>query len=76
MVGNPDLPFVAGELGRYKPEYGTINVVLVDLPKKVPHTAVVSSESLVHNGDGVHFDAPSADEMGKRYAKAMAATAP
>jgi len=71
LAGNEKLPFVAGELGRYKPNYSYINTVLVDLPKKVPYTAVISSEGLVHNGDGIHFDAISADELGKRYAKGM-----
>ena len=70
-VGKKRLPFVAGELGRYKDGYRTINEVIVNLPKKVSRTAVVSSEGLVHNGDGTHFDSPSADEFGKRYAKAM-----
>lgn len=71
LAGNEKLPFVAGELGRYKPNYSYINAVLMDLPKKVPYTAVVSSEGLEHNGDGIHFDAISADELGKRYAKGM-----
>jgi hypothetical protein len=71
LTGNPGLPFVAGELGRYKESYSPINAVLAGLPEKVRGTAVVSSEGFVHNGDGVHFDAPSADEFGKRYAKAM-----
>ncbi|CAG4999892.1 hypothetical protein DYBT9275_02337 [Dyadobacter sp. CECT 9275] len=70
-VGKKRLPFVAGELGRYKANYAFINEVIVHLPQKVSRTAVVSSDGLVHNGDGTHFDSPSADEFGKRYAKAM-----
>jgi len=70
-VKNEKLPFVAGELGRYKPNYQLINDVIVHLPEKVRYTAVVSSDDLVHNGDVTHFDSPSADEFGKRYAKAM-----
>ena len=71
LTGDLRLPFVAGELGRYKENYNLINAVLVDLPSTVPYTTVISSEGLNHNGDGIHFDAGSADELGKRYAKAM-----
>lgn len=65
------LPFVVGKLGMYKDNYQIINEILVQLPEKVVFTSVVSSEGLVHNGDGVHFDSKSADEVGKRFAKAM-----
>jgi len=70
-VHNENLPFVIGELGRYKPEYHFINEVIMGLPEKVKNTALISSEGLEHNGDGVHFDSESAIEFGKRYAKAM-----
>lgn len=72
-TGNPDLPFLAGELGRYKPNYHFINDVLPELPRQSPHTAVISSEGLWHKGDGTHFDSPSATALGRRYAKAMQA---
>ena len=71
LVNNDKLPFVAGELGKYEPNYKYINEVLLGLPKKVRYTSVASSEGFVHNGDNVHFDSPSADEFGKRYAKGM-----
>jgi hypothetical protein len=71
LAGDKKLPFVAGELGKYEPGYKVINDILVNLPAKVSNTALVSSEGLVHNGDHVHFDAASAGELGKRYAKAM-----
>lgn len=71
LVGNPDLPFVAGELGRYRPVYANINVQLAKLPAMVPYTAVASSEGLVHKGDSTHFDGPSAQEMGRRMAVQM-----
>ncbi|QNL49218.1 DUF1080 domain-containing protein [Olivibacter sp. SDN3] len=71
VVGNPELPFVVGELGKYRADYLNINKVLVDLPKKVPHTYLVSSEGLWHKGDGTHFDSPSASTFGKRFAEAM-----
>lgn len=71
LTGNPNLPFVAGELGYYKNEYQNINAALKSLPQKVKQTAVVSAEGLVHKGDGVHFDAASANELGLRFAQKM-----
>jgi hypothetical protein len=71
LVNNPDLPFIVGELGRYRPEFANINNELLKLPAMVPHTAVATSEGLVHRGDTLHFDSPSADELGRRYAKKM-----
>jgi hypothetical protein len=71
LTGNPNLPFVVGELGRYRPEYAIINTELVKLPALIPNTAVASSEGLVHKGDTVHFDSASAEELGKRYAVKM-----
>lgn len=70
LVGNDNLPFVAGELGRYRP-FGNINDEINKLPATVPFTAVATTENLVHRGDTLHFDSPSADELGKRYAAKM-----
>lgn len=41
-----------------------------ELPQRVPHTAVVRSEGLQHQGDQVHFDAESYRQLGRRYAHA------
>ncbi|QKJ29024.1 sialate O-acetylesterase [Mucilaginibacter mali] len=71
LVGNPNLPFVVGELGRYRPAYANINTQLAKLPATVPFTALASSEGLVHKGDTTHFDGPSAQEMGRRLAQQM-----
>jgi hypothetical protein len=71
LVNNPNVPFVAGELGRYRPDFATFNAEIVNLPKTVSNTAVVTTEGLVHRGDTLHFDSPSADELGRRYAKKM-----
>ncbi|RPD41675.1 sialate O-acetylesterase [Chitinophaga barathri] len=70
-AGNNNLPFVAGELGRYRDNYKLVNDQLRQLPGKVKNTAVASSEGLVHKGDKTHFDAASATEMGKRLAAQM-----
>lgn len=66
----PNLPFVVGEIGRFNKE-DYINKIVNTLPEEVENTAVVSSEGLVDKGDQLHFDSPSARELGKRYAEAM-----
>jgi hypothetical protein len=71
LAGDENLPFIAGELGRYKPNYQLINAELHKLPGLVPYTAVVSSEGLTDKGDGTHFDAKSADNYGIRFAVQM-----
>ncbi|GAB3019029.1 sialate O-acetylesterase [Niabella terrae] len=71
VASNPKLPFVAGELGRYREKYQLINEQLARLPQEVPFTAVVSSAGLVHKGDSTHFDSPSMVEYGKRFGKGM-----
>ncbi len=68
---NPSLPFVAGELGRYKEQYQHINNELVKLPARVANTAVASSKGFTDKGDSVHFDSASAEKYGKRFAKEM-----
>ncbi|GAB3905245.1 sialate O-acetylesterase [Mucilaginibacter boryungensis] len=71
LTGNPNLPFVVGELGRYRQAYANINTQLAKLPDMIPYTAVSTSENLVHKGDTTHFDGPSAQEMGRRMAVQM-----
>ena len=72
---DPDLPFVAGEVGYFfverEPGAGRINEAILGLPTRVEGTAVVSAEGLSHKGDSVHFDAASARMLGERYADAM-----
>lgn len=70
VLQQPALPFVAGEIGYFiKDDF--INRVINQLPRSVPHTAVVSAKNLTDKGDHLHFDTPSARELGKRYAAAM-----
>jgi Carbohydrate esterase, sialic acid-specific acetylesterase len=73
LVGNPQLPFVAGELGRFLKTSDNINRQLSLLPGQIPYTAVATSEGLTDKGDQLHFDSPSAGELGKRYAAKMIA---
>lgn len=78
-----DVPVVVGELGEYLMAPGdrhvyarAVNEQLALIPLKVPHSGFVSSAGLVHKGDGVHFDSPSAREFGRRYAHAFLALDP
>jgi len=71
LVGNENLPFIVGQLGRYNPKYDNINKQTVKLPALVTHTAIVSSEGLVDKGDNTHFDRASAIILGERFAEKM-----
>lgn len=70
-VGNPELPFIVGELGRYKMRYAQINSQLAKVPGLIPFTELATSENLIHKGDSTHFDGPSANELGHRFAEKM-----
>lgn len=77
----PDLPFIAGQLGQFADvpwddARRTVDAAHRELPRKVRHTAFVSSEGLVHNGDKVHFDSASLRELGRRYAAAYETLGP
>lgn len=70
-IGNDNLPFVAGELGDYRPNYQLINTELNKMPALIPHSALASARGLSHKGDTTHFDTRSANELGKRMAEKM-----
>jgi hypothetical protein len=76
LTGQPGLPVVAGELGRFREANLPFNAQLPQLLTQVPHTALVSSEGLTDKGDKLHFDAASADELGRRYAARLLALQP
>ncbi len=71
-LGAPDIPFIVGGLGGFltekQPEAAGITAILKAAPFYIPSTGFVSANDLTHEGDGVHFDARSARELGKRYA--------
>ena len=69
ITNDPTLPFVAGELGRYKEQYQNINKELAKLPARVANTAVASSKGFTDKGDSVHFNSASAKKYGVRFAK-------
>ena len=75
-LGEPDVPIVVGEIGRYlyDPKYPyakTVNEALSQIPQRVPHTALTTAEGLTPKDDGVHLDTRSQRRMGKRSARRM-----
>ncbi len=71
-LGDPNLPFVAGQIGSFyekrRPDAPKMNDLLLTIPQHVARSAVVTSENLTQMGDDTHFDAAGARELGKRYA--------
>jgi hypothetical protein len=74
-LGVPDVPFVCGTLGDFFVAGNSwaraINQALEQVMQRVEHTACVDAAGLAHKGDMLHFDAASARELGRRYARAM-----
>lgn len=70
-AGDPQLPFVAAELGQFKQVYALINDQLKNLSAVVPYTGLARSSGLTDKGDTTHFDSRSADELGRRMAAEM-----
>ncbi len=68
--GNPDLPFVFGQIGQWNPDYTAFNAMIVKQAAEIPHSACVMTDGLT-NMDQAHFDSRSQRELGHRYAKAM-----
>ena len=69
---NPNLPFIAGQMGQFRerPWNGDKNRVdsaHQSLPRKVRWTVFVNSDGLSHKGDKIHFNSDSYRELGKRY---------
>jgi hypothetical protein len=74
-AGDPNLPFVIGELGKFSGKPWTADVARIDsvhraIAASVPNVAYVSSDGLVDKGDQLHFDAASQRTFGERYAAA------
>lgn len=77
-LGEPELPFIIGQLGQFDGRPWTADVQRVDaahraIAASVPNVAYVSSDGLRDKGDSLHFDAPSARTFGQRYAAAYLA---
>jgi hypothetical protein len=76
LVKASDVPFIAGQMGKFddvpwSPEIVTVDKAHQELPKHVSSAAFVTAEGLKHKGDKIHFDAAAYRELGKRYAEAF-----
>lgn len=76
-LADPNLPFIACTIGSFvnKGKFlfaSEINKILLDLPSQREHTACIDARDLKegHIGDGMHYDADSQSEIGRRYADA------
>ena len=77
-AGDPNLPFLIGELGKFDAKPWSADVARVDSAQRaiaasVPNVAYVSSDGLRDKGDTLHFDSPSQRTFGERYAAAYVA---
>ena len=68
---SPYLPFIAGEMPEFRNTGSSLNTVFHEAKKYIPNYAVVSDSGMTAMPDGVHLDARSARELGKRYATKM-----
>jgi len=72
MSGNSQLPVLMGELGSYSSDpynWQGINDVLHRYAQTDKHSAVISTSTLVHRGDTVHFNSEGQRLMGARFAE-------
>lgn len=74
-LGDPELPILVGQLGRFEGRPWDSSRVAVDtahqrLAATDARTAFVSSVGLTAKADRVHFDASGLDELGRRFAAA------
>ncbi|MES2329384.1 MAG: sialate O-acetylesterase [Bacteroidota bacterium] len=73
----PNVPFILGEIGDFKPgenkEIPVINAIIKNVAATTKNSGLAEAKGLVHRGDFTHFDAASARELGKRYAAALLA---
>jgi len=70
----PELPIVIGQLGPFKlsssPEAQRIDQAHQTIARNDPQITLVRSDGFTSNPDGIHFNAESQQEFGRRYAKA------
>ncbi|MDQ2665047.1 MAG: sialate O-acetylesterase [Gemmatimonadota bacterium] len=74
-LGEPELPFIIGQLGQFPRSSWTAARERVDSAQRAiaattPNVAFVTSDGLQHRGDNLHFNSASARELGRRYAAA------
>lgn len=73
-LGQPDLPFIIGQLGNFpgkspNPNRDIINGAFKSLSQKMDNVSYVTSEGFTSH-DGIHFDTKSVRTFAERYAAA------
>ncbi|MEZ5038468.1 MAG: sialate O-acetylesterase [Saprospiraceae bacterium] len=68
--GNPELPFVAGQLSEDRERRIPLNKALKGLPDFIPHTGIATADGTT-TMEGTHFDSDSQNLLGERYAAEM-----
>lgn len=72
-LGDPNLLFVAGQIGTFGIEVTAFNNMIDTIARFLPNSACASSEGLTNNtGDNNHFDRAGALTLGERYARIVA----
>ena len=69
-INAPDVPIIIGQLGQFgawDASKQTVNKAHVDVTVKIGNGAFVKSDKLSCNPDGIHFNAASQREFGRRY---------
>ncbi len=64
----PNLPFIAGELGRWREPWCRFNDMLHSLIAAIPYSGCVMTEGCTPMPDNTHFDRRSQIVLGERYA--------
>jgi len=68
-----EVPLLAGELVNedQKGACASMNTIIDELPRTIPHSHVISSKGCTSRPDHLHFNAAGYRELGKRYAETM-----
>ncbi|MCU0786564.1 MAG: hypothetical protein MUF81_21470, partial [Verrucomicrobia bacterium] len=66
-IGDQDVPFIAGELGRFVTWTSNFNALIPKARTAIPNCSVASAEQLMDLGDKTHFSGFSCEVLGCRY---------
>ena len=66
-ISNQDVPFIAGELGRFAPRTSGFNGLIPRAKTAIPNCSVANSDQLMDIGDKTHFSGFSCEVLGSRY---------
>ena len=66
---NPNLPFIAGQMGQFRErpwneDKNRVDSAHQNLPRKVRWTAFVNSDGLSHKGDKIHLNSDYYRDLG------------